>query len=342
MKRIAFFLTLLLAAPALAENISYVRAGCTYNGNGNYSYCAASGGADGAYNSLSNWNTGEARTLSEIEHVYLYSESSAADTSFPVSLSGSWVDSASNYVILEAGDDHGGVWDDTVYHAVTSATTGSTTMIGFGGDVLEHTKIIGLQFYDSSTTHDATNRMFYFAGDSNAYEISKCIFKGNPSYSVSGYQRNIFYIGRASATSGTTKIWNNLFYDWQDAAGVSNVMVVNYTAASTLVMSTYNNTFVNIDNYGIYNSTTNVTVYSYNNGFSSVGVAKNANVSGGTGDSTSTPTFVGGGDNHLNCSTDTTWKANGTNDPGSGLYSDDIDGETRPATWSTGADDCPA
>ena len=73
---------------------------------------------------------------------------------------------------------------------------------------------------------------------------------------------------------------------------------------------------------------------------------------GGTVDHTGncseiTPTFVSGTpiaslDFHLNAD-DTTWLGQGTSTPGSATaYTDDIEGDTRPAAWSIGADDIPA
>jgi hypothetical protein len=313
---------LLFSTPVLAAtNTSYVTAGCTYNGNGNSAGCAASGGAEGAYNSLANWDAGEARNLTtggEIEEVILANTSSTADTT-KVVIGSDWATDAGDYIKI-TGNATSGIWDATKYHFIydpAGTFTGGIT-IDSGNDVY----ITGLQVKVAPTTASKNNTYGIHTNAGATVEVRNSIVWGVP-FDVSSAQRGIY----SNADTTTTTVINSIIYGFEFSGNTNNAGIVSYTGTGTTVTKVYNTTIV--DCY---------------RGFADDGgsttTAKNVGVSGATSNnSTSTPTFVGAPDYHLG-SSDTTWKDGGTDVSGeNGGYTDDIDGDSRGATWDIGADE---
>jgi len=198
--------------------------------------------------------------------------------------------------------------------------------------------IDGLQIKVTSTTsggEDYGITVAYYTTTGGELRISNNIIKGAFSGSAS-WSGGIYVLSTVSGDQDA-KIWNNIIYDIVNGAE-TNMWAIHDDgdANSSLTLNAYNNT--------IHNSYIGVkqrygTVNTYNMGYASVTDAENGTVGGGTGNSESTPTFVneGSDDFHLQAS-DTTWKDQ-TSDQSSGLFSDDIDGDTRTGSWDRGADE---
>lgn len=144
----------------------------------------------------------------------------------------------------------------------------------------------------------------------------------------------------AGGCGGTSKVWNNIVEGCH--ISYNNDFVTG---------EYYNNTSVGAT-YGIVEDATmkvvNNLVTGATSGFVGTfasGSNYNAEDDGNGGPGANhrsgvTFTFVGGGDYHLSGS-DAGARNFGTSDPGSGLFSDDIDGQTRPigASWDIGFDE---
>lgn len=145
--------------------------------------------------------------------------------------------------------------------------------------------------------------------------------------------------------SGVQKAWNGIIYDFSNAGGAC---MGAYGRNTTI--NWYNLTIVACD-HGILSAYGNVYCYnilSYNNVDNYDGGGGTNNLSGpsqtdapGTSARQGvTVTFVDydNRDLHL-AAADAGAKDYGVSDPGSGLFSDDIDGVTRTGTWDIGADE---
>ena len=174
----------------------------------------------------------------------------------------------------------------------------------------------------------------------------------NVSYNiVYGFSLAGSYVGIHAGYSTNVKVYNNIVYSCSLGIGLE------YSGTGSLV---YNNTVVKntygfLQNYGSgsygtlkNNIASNTTSDYYVNGtgsFLSVTYCASDDATaddwGGAGnriDQTFTFANYAGNDFHLD-STDAGAKDYGVSDPGSGLFSDDIDGVTRTGTWDIGADE---
>jgi hypothetical protein len=266
-----------------------------------------------------------------------------ADVYANVEISGDWTSSPDTTVV-----DMSGITTDatrflsiyTTGDAVHDGTYGGNAKaysleVGGTGNIFTSTdvrylRVYGLQFKQTTTsnTHGAS-LITYGASDIRFYGN---ILKGVLSGGATGIGAIVAYGSNASSVH---YIYNNIIYDWINGGATCRGIWASGTNGNVY---TYNNTFHN-DYVGVHNAGSGATIYSYNNGFASVSTTYSGTVSGKTGDSTTTPTFVseGGDDFHLQ-SSDTTWKDQ-TSDQSSGLFTDDIDFETRTGSWDIGADE---
>lgn len=204
----------------------------------------------------------------------------------------------------------------------------------------------GLQIGDPSSSTSA-RRVLELATGSGAvtaqvisHNIIRC------TNATTGQRRGIEMPSNGNAGS-TVKLFNNIIYDMTNGNAASAGM---YFADSSHVLSVFNNTIYNAYNginevSGTVNAINNA-VFTCTDDFVSVSGTIDYNASD-DGDGTNsvspadwTTVFedVTNRDFHLK-STDTELHDSGTDDPGSGLYSDDIDSETRVSTWDISADE---
>ena len=305
------------------------------------------------YSTLSGWEAGEQADLTAgggtVKQASCYGDG-ADTTAFTVT---GWTTSASTFIRIfaptstdEVGTTqaHSGIWDASKFNmAVTNSN-----MINIDESFV---RIEYLQF--NHITNDATN--YYEAilvdntalGDS-AINISKSIFWA--SYSGSGGGHAFI---RTSDSDAIVNYFNNIAYG-NTQAGETHWALDNASA----VLNIYNSTFFNND-IAIYQRSGTVTVVNsavVNNSDdflnSPDSITYTASDDGDCDDatcidaspgspegvehdkmfvSTTTPDF------HIKDPDSVLYNA-GTADPGSGLFNDDIDGETR-TNWDIGADE---
>ena len=318
----------------------YVNTASTAGGDGTTN---ATAGANRAYASLQEAIGALPGTLSDA--YTFYCEGSAADT-LQVSIS-QWdfVTSAANYVLVTTtpANRHDGKWNTSKYRIeVTDADA-------IYNGLPSHVRLDGLQAQVTVSTslgHDyVCFRLCTGANLSTVdHRISHCIGR----VVVSGGATDPVYIFSTSepvtaASTGTVQIWNCVayggfmgFYTDPSVWSAANVRTYNCTA--------YGNQF----NFGGAQICVNCLGASptVGNSFESVGstghsnnASTDATANGTNARDNQTFSFVNAaaGDFHLLVS-DAGAKGFGLTDPASGLFSDDIDGQTRTGAWDIGAD----
>jgi hypothetical protein len=204
-----------------------------------------------------------------------------------------------------------------------------------------YVRVDGLQFNNTSASNPVGIEI---SPPSNAYDIriNGCIVKGNSITSHRGI--NIY---NASSRTGTIYICNSVVYDNTNSTGIG----IHCNMAGCTLYA-YNNTVVNCyTGYKKANGTfrpINCIATDCTDGFNGSFTDEDycisdvaSDLSGAHSQNSAEPTYLdkGGKNFHLNIS-DTIARGQGTPDPGSGLFNDDIDGVTRDATWDIGADQC--
>jgi hypothetical protein len=256
-----------------------------------------------------------------------------------------WATGVNNYLRIYTltSERHNGTWDDTKYRI-------ETTWAGIYIST-DYVRIEGLQI---QIIRDGDNGNAVYVGNQNInndIRISSCIIKAtitNGSYHSGIYVEN---------SNTITKIWNNIIYGWTSpTTGPYNNAI--YTQYSNTVYA-YNNTVYN-NNAGFVsdNITTilknnlsyNNTEQNYTGTFDEVNSTNNLSgpqlIEAPGANPRNGPdmfvTFVNeaGYDFHLT-KNDVGARNYGITDPGAGLFSEDIDGQTRPgqAIWDIGADE---
>lgn len=307
------------------EVIHFVDPNSSAGGTG---HSNALSGTDRAFVSL---NAAEAALQADIVtadefHRIICSSDDAGSThavdSSTVTING-WTTDATRYIQIESASPHLGVWDDTIYRFYFNGGAGTGIIVSES-----YTKIVGLQVgihsYDAGIIYDTS-------GLSTSVMVKGCLLKGVTST-----------LGVGIALYGPTPyIINNILYDCSGGINCA------YTNTSYV----YNNTLVDCRNgitghssaacvakNNLVKGGTNQYVSSFN--AASCNNASSGGTAPGTNSRTSqTFTFVneGANDFHL-ASNDAGAKGYGVTDPGSGLFLDDIDGQTRSAPWDIGAD----
>jgi len=305
-------------------------------------------GANRAYVSLSAALAAEARNLvtaDEICEIICCSSHAnhTADTALILITTGtSWVTDSTRYITIKpsASARHSGVYGTSKYRIeVNLDGAGSVAILRI--DAIGYVKIDGLQIFNTNSTTDQYGDIVRL-GDTTQYggEVSNCIIRGQGSAATS----------RTGINTMRTqcKVWNNIVYDVGTGADTRGISI----CAETGVNQIFNNTVVNCytgvyqnDNTYLSDITNNLVdnctvdfdkgwswgTNNYNN------ASSDATAPGTDSHINHTFTFAGSGDYHL-ASNDTGAIGLGLADPGSGLFSDDIDGQTRGATWDIGAD----
>lgn len=321
-------LLILLALPALAAT--------------NRTVTVKTSGGD--YTSLAAAIAGEKGDMVSLDRQLTIELYAMGDTTGAVIANADWVTDATRYILLyvPTAERHAGIWNAAKYYLQPSAATGLQ---------IHSTEFVRLDGLQIASTGDRTP--LYLGGpDTGAGEIrvSNCILKGNSSMSSKG-ALTATYTGGASFV---VKVYNSLMYGASNAAGFRIDVAGSYYF--------YNCTFAG-NYHGAFNGISG-TVYMVNNlftgntatGSGAMGAGTDYNRtsnstlgytvtgSGNTHDAVSqTFTFVNAGayDWHLTVD-DAGAKDLGVSDPGSGLFSVDVDGETRSGNWDVGFDEYPS
>jgi len=261
--------------------------------------------------------------------------SGGADTA-AVSIAGFTV-SADYYVHIytTAAARHNGKWDTGAYRLVTATSCLVCSV--------DYTRIEGLQFdISSSTASSYSNCNLTTAIGSR---ISNCIAKWSGTTSSTGH---CFDIDGGATAATPCLIWNCIAYDAPDygfqLTGAENdsIYVYNCTAIGCVrgYYTSYGDTiakncvgFGNSDVafYGTYDGTSTKNAYDNGSDPGSAGVDISAEVG--------TDLFADYNADDFHLKSGSALIGAGADDPGSGLYSDDIDGDSRVSTWDIGADE---
>jgi hypothetical protein len=226
---------------------------------------------------------------------------------------------------VDQADRHNGEWNTAKYRLYATPSAGLSVL--YAGD--NYVTIEGLQigFAAPSDSSDRQclvlpvfgpyvlkNCIFYMDTSAGAYSIGKAISANSTSAYVS--------VKIINCAIMTTNLRESTYGILEYGSGTGPVGIYNCT----------------IKNFAIGIAQNAEPVTAYNCGFVNCTALHSGTVDHTTTCSEVTPTFAAGKEFHLD-STDTTWKDQGTSDPGSGLYSDDIDGVARTGTWDIGADE---
>lgn len=238
-----------------------------------------------------------------------------------------WTTSATNYIYVytPAGQRHAGVWDGTKYNLTSALTclTISEAFIRFDGIQIDFT-------YTAGSTRggiliDLVGTAAYSSTD---YRISNCIVRKTGA--ATGTVYGIYFISDPAVANAVAYLWNNIIYDFA-SSGASGVRL----SEADVTINAYNNTVYGCD-YN-YRQTAGTFVAKNCGSAAHVTADFNGTITQTTCSST-TPTFANEGARDLRlASSDTTWHDQGTDNPGSGLFLDDIAGQTRVSVWDIGA-----
>ena len=328
----------------MAEILRFVDPNSSAGGDGTTN---ALTGAARAYVSLNAWEAATQQDLTDgggdTARVVCSSDDAGsthlADTT-AVTIDG-WTTDATRYIQIEAASSHGGKWNDSIYRLIIANSAGLNC-------IERYTRVYGLQV--NVTAVDA----LYQWGINVAPDgiVAKCIVKGMGSSTAYAYHNGI----HINADTYTFYVYDNIIYDWK-SSDVNGGIGVHFTAFTSTCYF-YNNTIYNCTRgmlwvYGSITAINNIirlcdpaasgtfaagTDY---NATDNASMNYTVTGSGNTHDRLSqTFTFVneGADDFHL-ASNDAGARDYGVTDPGSGLFSDDIDGQTRTGTWDIGADE---
>lgn len=300
--------------------------------------------SDGDYSSLSNWEAGEQGDLVTADTIAIADCYSMEDTG-SIIIDG-WTTGADNYILIRgAASDkttsNTGKWSTKRYRHVLNTINISTTAIKINE---EYVHIDGLQFERSDTVYTMSTVISIETASAANVLISNTIFQRG-----SGKCGNMIYCSRYYSK---VKIWNCTFAHTASsqyaAIGISGSgkAVYNCTfhdCVNAIMVNTNDNT--PIVNCLFTNCTTDVYLVSPGSIADTYCATTNDKTKGLTADGTGnrfgqTFTFVDADnhDFHL-ASNDAGAKDQGTSDPGSGLFSNDIDGKTRSGSWDIGADE---
>ena len=293
-----------------------------------------------AYTSLDNWNRDEATNLAadgDYHTVYLRSSGGSADTTSAGPGAG-WTTDPAHYIeVIQSDAPLNGVWDDSVYRLEISASGGVIASLGNRADYIRfHSLQVHLVVSGTAYGYVVTSLV---NPPSDVYYDS-CIFRLTDNSSGTSH-------GFMLADSGATITCYNCISYANNSSGVG---FYAYSGAET-TLHLYNCTSYGWSsgyNRYVYGgiTTTVVNCIAANNTYDFYGAITITNCCSTGGDGTNPQTPAGGdwaneftdaahGDFSLvsggNCID------NGADDPGTGLYSDDIIGRARSSPWDIGA-----
>ena len=286
-----------------------------------------------AYTSLSAWEAAEQTDLvtdGNWHHCYVRASSGTADTA-TVQLIG-WTTGAANYILIEAASGDEAVktgWDATRYRLEV------TDAIAFGTRA-DYTRVDGLQIrYIYSASAQNTIDLTALTASANDVRFSNCRIRGATTGEV-----NFAVTGSSTAI---VTFWNCIFENSTadglrlsvDTADFYNCIV--YGMAYDAIEEDAGT--ITVKNSAVFNNGDDfqdVTTVDYCASDDNDGTNNVAETGGGaswTGD------FNDAANGDFTLLTGSGLKNAGVDDPGSGLYSTDMDGDAYTSTWSVGVDE---
>jgi len=304
----------------------YVNTGSTAGGNGTTN---ATTGDNRAYPDPATGEAAEQTDLVAAGNIIDFECSGTLPITALTTVDG-WTTSTTCYISF-VGDwrmpESGNPWDATKFRHDSAAL------------IYNITECVHLEYMQFSSSY--TGNGWIFPTGTPDLTIKNCIFRGGTQTTPEDNWA-IFTNGSPS----TTTIINCLFYDfptvntsmrviWTNSTGhifnfFNNTMVGGYYFWRAIVVNAYNNII-----QGAVDCCLNVTFLNEDGN-----IANTSEFSGASSHNSVSVSFFNaeGKDYHLS-STDTYALDGGVSDPGSGLYSTDIDGDTRSGTWDIGADE---
>lgn len=300
----------------------------------------AAGGGTGldwtnAYTSLSAWNAAEGSDLvtdGDYHTVYCRSSSGTDDTT-PFTLTG-WTTGAANYIEIIGSDfPVDGVWDDTKY--VLNNNDSATNMISLREDYVRFQNI-QIKVIETST-NERNGIKIELINESSEIRFDSFILKG--LCSGTGSSRAL-YINDSDIV---IKIYNTLIYGFISGSDTGFRAIDGYTSTCEIYNVTIYNCYYGLNRSSGTWTATNCAVGNCNDDFSGAITINYCCSDDGNGNNPQGP-LDGNWDNEFvtpgsdfdlesggNC------VGNGDDNPGAGLYSDDIIGTARSSTWDIGA-----
>lgn len=291
-----------------------------------------------AYTTISAWDAAEENDLVTATDQHLAnirSSGGTADTTgFDID---NWTTNATFDITLDqhSNDPHGssGVINTSAWRHVAT-----NTALRFE----EYLTVVGLQFDETRSTGNFAG-MLYVPDATVTVHLDKCIAHMTVTHSPTGGMMVI----QNGSTSAALYITNTIALH----TGAANSVGRGVSGGSGGTTFVYNCTIYNCDNAGVRSDATSVSaknnaVFSNADDFSGGFVALDYNASddGDGTNSVSPSNWATVFEDFPNYDfslkvTDTELIGAGVDDPGSGLYSDDINGEARTSTWDIGADE---
>jgi hypothetical protein len=288
-----------------------------------------------AYTSLSLWDAGENTNLvtdNDYHTVHLRSSGGTADTT-TCDLTG-WTTDATHYIeIIQDDAPATGVYDNTAYR-----------MEGTDKNILliyeSFVRVKGLQIQATQTALGTVRGIYILAIAAGACDIriQNVIVKGACSGTGGAYGIDI------NSANADVSIYNSIFYDLVSGAGAGYHGVMLNSGALDVYNSTIYNCYYGMRRVNGTATATNCAVGNNTDDFFGTITVDYCCSDDGDGTNVQAPsgadwsnefTDAANGDFDLvsggNCI------GNGTDDPGSGLYSDDIVGTARNSTWDISA-----
>ena len=304
---------------------------------------SAGSGACKSLNYLINTSTKlPANLVTDGNSYVIHCKGSAADTT---NVSISKTTDSSHYLTIQtdAADRFSGKWDTSKYRLdLTSAANGIDI-------VAPYTNLIGIPVRLTTNTsflpvvnigHSASVQMSYCYVEYVGSGVCPCL--GLSGYYATGFRAwNSILVNRTTYSS--TSASSAVIYMGDNSATAETLTFYNCTVIGTrwgINISPGSNKVVVCKNVLVQSTLDAFTIGSNAWTGSDYNAANSAAATGGAHDRVSqTFTFVnaGAGDYHLDAA-DAGARTYGVTDPGSGLFSDDIDGQTRSAPWDIGAD----
>ncbi len=310
----------------------------------------ATGAANGtswtdAYTSLSIWEAAENQDLTDAggDYMTVYCRSSAGtDDPGGCSIVG-WTTGSANYIEIIGSDFPAtGIFDGTKYNLNVT-----------NWDIIacreEYVRFDSLQFVlNVSGTSASIGLQVYGIAAPNDIRISNCIFKAGATMTGTGGSYAIL-LNNANAV---VKIWNCVIYGFISASNPTDAEFAGYAHFFGGAINIYNCTVFGC-NFGIKGSAAvtvkNCAVFNNTDDFS--GAITIDYCASDDGDGTNAEDFTAeatdwnlvftdyttGNVTLKNYTTSPCCVGQGTDDPGAGLYSDDITGAARGSVWDIGA-----
>ena len=290
-----------------------------------------------AYLSLSAWVSGESpvNLVTDGDYHTCYCRSSkGTDDTTACSING-FVTDATHYIEIIGTDfPTDGVFDDSAYVMHNNDDS------DWGLRILDdYIRIHNIQFKVTDTAADYRLGLYVTACGAAEIRVDSCIFKG--VCSGSGPAAGIYF----NDSSVTFKVYNCIVYDFVSGADADYYGILNGNSSNTYI---YNCTVYNCYNGikrigGTLAEVKNCAVGNCTDDFDGAVTTDYCCSDDGDGNNAQNPSGGNWDNEYVTPGTDFDLEAggncvgNGTDDPGSGLYSDDIIGNARSSTWDIGA-----